>query len=229
MPAHAERGTRAPVPGNPPVPPSVELLMPLPPLPPLSDQAVRLVELGVHELAGLTATELRERGKASAEGLLVTPAPASGLANLLRLDGKEGFVVEDMTDVDDFAPIEEAARPDGVYVVDGLDRGDAHRNRTPAEALPDIVAAHRSPLTLEEGLHWAIQSPAVLERNHCFMTIGSRLRKPKGGFDARTPALWISNGTGRDGRARAGAPKLGWCWWGNRHTWLGIASCTTRT
>ena len=186
------------------------------------------MELGVHDVAGLTEAELLESAKSSAEGLLVTPAPASALAGLLRLGGKQGFVVEDLTDVDDFTPIAEAARPDGVYVVDGLDRGDAHRNRTPAEALPDIVAAHRSPLTLEEGLHWAIQNPAVLERNHCFMTIGSRLRKPNGGFDARTPALWISNGTGRDGRERSGAPTLGWCWWGNRHTWLGIASCAGR-
>ncbi|KGN41179.1 DUF5701 family protein [Knoellia aerolata] len=199
------------------------------PLPPLTDQARRLVELGVHDLAGVSEAELLTAGKGSATGLLVTPAPASALAGLLRLDGNEGFVVEDLTDVDEFSPIEEAARPDGVYVVDGLDRGDSHRNRTPAEALPDLVAAGRSPLTLEEGLHWAIQDCAVLERNHCFMTIGSRLRKARGGFDARTPALWISNGTGRDGRARAGAPKLGWCWWGNRHTWLGIASCAGRS
>ncbi|MFD0272242.1 DUF5701 family protein [Streptomyces sp. NPDC127106] len=28
------------------------------------------------------------------------------------------------------------------------------------------------------------------------------------------------NGTGRDGRERRNAPKVGWCWWGNRHTWL---------
>ena len=48
------------------------------------------------------------------------------------------------------------------------------------------------------------------------------------GVATRTPALWISNGTGRDGRERKGAPKLGWCWWGNRHTWLGIASCQGR-
>ncbi len=187
------------------------------------------MELGVHDLAGVTEAELLERATTpDAEALLVTPAKASALAPLLRLDGIQGFVVEDMNDVDDFAPIDEAARPDGTYVVSGLDRGDAYRNRTPAESLPEIVAAGRSPLTLEEGLHWAIQDPSVLERNACFMTIGSRLRKPKGGFGARTPALWISNGTGRDGRARAGAPKLGWCWWGNRHTWLGIASCAGR-
>ncbi|RSM85893.1 hypothetical protein DMH25_44120 [Streptomyces sp. WAC 01325] len=34
------------------------------------------------------------------------------------------------------------------------------------------------------------------------MTIGSRLRKANGTLDARTPAIWISNGTGRDGRER---------------------------
>nr|WP_257911095.1 hypothetical protein [Janibacter limosus] len=28
----------------------------------------------------------------------------------------------------------------------------------------------------------------------------------------------MSNGTGRDGAARKGAPKVGWCWAGNRHT-----------
>ena len=30
--------------------------------------------------------------------------------------------------------------------------------------------------------------------------------------------------TGRDGSERRGAPKVGWCWAGNRHTWLGFAS-----
>jgi hypothetical protein len=61
------------------------------------------------------------------------------------------------------------------------------------------------------------------------MTIGSRLRRPDGRLDTRTPALWLSNGTGRDGRERRHAPKVGWCWAGNRHTWLGFASTTGRT
>jgi hypothetical protein len=60
------------------------------------------------------------------------------------------------------------------------------------------------------------------------MTIGSRLRKDTGALDARTPAIWISNGTGRDGRANRDAPKVGWCWAGNRHTWLGFASASHR-
>lgn len=74
-----------------------------------------------------------------------------------------------------------------------------------------------------------LQAPAVLERTACFMTIGSRRRRPGGRADARTPAVWVSNGTGRDGRERKDAAKVGWCWAGNRHTWLGIASAGGRT
>ena len=157
----------------------------------------------------------------------MTSAPASALAPLLRLGDKAGFVVEDMTDVDDFAPTADVPR--APYVVAGLDRGDVFANRTPEESVPEILAVGRSPLTLAEGLHWVLQHPDVLERNACFMAPGTRLRRADGSYDARTPALWISNGTGRDGRERRHAPKLGWCWWGNRHTWLGIASCERRT
>src|SRR5699024_9462624 len=56
-----------------------------------------------------------------------------------------------------------------------------------------------------------------------------RLTKPDGTSDSRTPALWASGGTGRDGKDRKDAPKLGWCWWNNRHTWLGVASAGGRT
>ena len=183
----------------------------------------------MHDLAGIPADRLREVAAAGpSDGLLVTGARPSALATLLTRGDKRGFVVEDMTDVDLFAPTGEVAVPATPYVVTGLDRGDAFLDRTPAESVPEILAAGRSPLTLEEGLHWTLQVPEVLERNACFMTAGSRLRKVNGSYDARTPAVWISNGTGRDGRERRDAPKLGWCWWGNRHTWLGIASCAER-
>lgn len=134
-----------------------------------------------------------------------------------------------MSDVDEFAPIEPVTIPDRpVYFVDRLDRGDSMANWSPDEALPAITAAGRTPLTLAEGIHWLLQRPDTLERNHCFMTIGSRLRRPNGTLDARTPAIWISNGTGRDGRDNRNAPKIGWCWAGNRHTWLGFASAGSR-
>ena len=133
-----------------------------------------------------------------------------------------------MTDVDDFLPTDAVPVPDRPYVVGGLERGDEFVNRTPDECLPEILSVGRSPLTLGEGLHWLLQQPGALERNRCFMTIGSRLRRADGRLDTRTPALWLSNGTGRDGRERRGAPKVGWCWAGNRHTWLGFASATGR-
>jgi len=58
-----------------------------------------------------------------------------------------------------------------------LDRGDHLAGWSPDEALPAILAAGRTPLTLGEGIHWLLQRPEVLESNHCVMTIGSRLRK----------------------------------------------------
>ncbi|MFF2807956.1 DUF5701 family protein [Streptomyces sp. NPDC058000] len=204
-------------------------------LPTLAAQAEHLIDLDVHEIAGLSAAELRTfADEHTGEGgalLAVHPdrAPASALAPLLRHAGKPGFVVTDMTDVDRFAPLDTVELPGSpLYLLTGLDRGDHMANWSPNEALPALTAESRTPLLLSEGIHWVLQQPAVLASNHCFMTIGSRLRKANGALDARTPALWISNGIGRDGRERRNAPKVGWCWAGNRHTWLGFASVTGR-
>lgn len=155
--------------------------------------------------------------------------PVSVLTALLRRGDRPGFVVGDMDDVDRFAPIDGLDIPDApLYVVDGLDRGDAMSNWSPDEALPAITAQGRTPLLLTEGAHWLLQAPEVLQRNRCFMTLSSRLRRPDGRLDARTPAIWFSGGTGRDGRERRDAPKVGWCWAGNRHTWLGFAAAAAR-
>ncbi|HVX44045.1 MAG TPA: DUF5701 family protein [Mycobacteriales bacterium] len=201
-------------------------------LPPVRQQAERLIDLGVPELGGFSPAELRDTPDAADGALLVVHPdrlPASRLAPLLERDGKRGFVVVDMPDVDEFTPIAEVAVPDTpFYTVRDIDRGDHLANWSPNEALPALAAAGRSPLTLGEGIHWLLQRPEALERNRCFMTIGSRLRKSSGSLDSRTPAVWISNGTGRDGAANRNAPKVGWCWAGNRHTWLGFASATER-
>jgi hypothetical protein len=200
-------------------------------LPSLREQAERLIELGVHDIAGLPAERLRDMPDQPSSLLAIHHrlVPASALAPLLRVNGKPGFVVTDMADVDEFLPIGSVSVPDApVYRVCDIDRGDAMANWSPDEALPAIDEAGRTPLTLTEGLHWLLQRPDVLARNHCFMTIGSRRRKPGGSLDARMPAVWISNGTGRDGAANRNAPKVGWCWAGNRHTWLGFASAAAR-
>jgi hypothetical protein len=200
-------------------------------LPSIREQAERLIELGVHDIAGLPAEPLRKAPDLSGALLVVHPrlAAPSALAPLLRVNGKQGFVVADMTDMDEFAPIPSVDVPDEpLYLVTDPDRGDAMANWSPDEALPAITDAGRTPLTLAEGLHWVLQRPEVLARGRCFMTIGSRRRRPGGSLDARTPAVWISNGTGRDGAAHRNAPKVGWCWAGNRHTWLGFASAAGR-
>ena len=204
-------------------------------LPPVHRQAETLVDLGVAETAGLSAATLRtfaqHAGPERQDVLVVLHhelSPASALAPLLRRGDKPGFVVEDMPDADQFTPYQVEIPDAAIYLVHGLDRGDHLANWSPEEALPDLTANHRTPLLLTEGIHWVLQQPGALERNQCFMTIGSRLRKANGAYDSRTPAVWISNGTGRDGRERRNAPKVGWCWWRNRHTWLGFGSTTGR-
>lgn len=202
-------------------------------LPDLQNQAERLIDLGIADLASMAHDELRAAARADVPDSLLVIHPdrlaVSAVTPLLRRGEKPGFVVVDLPDVDDFTPIPQAAPPSaGVYLVTGVERGDHLANWSPDEALPAITEAGRTPLTLGEGIHWLLQQPDALERNHCFMTIGSRKPKSNGELDSRTPAIWISNGTGRDGATNRDAPKVGWCWAGNRHTWLGFASASGR-
>lgn len=216
----------------------------------LVEQAQRLIDLGIPGSAAgapsaeqLMAAAGDLEGRAPAASLLVVSealVPPSVLAPFMTLAGTvtdsvegpgagpRGFVVEDIVDVDSFAPTGVTMPDAPVYALADPARGDDMRNWSPAEALDAIAGRDREPMTLAEGIHWVLQSPQVLSRNTCFMTIASRLPKKKptkaDAFDSRTPALWISNGTGRDGAHRRNAPKVGWCWWNNRHTWLGFGS-----
>jgi hypothetical protein len=200
----------------------------------LTHQLDRLLDAGLADITGRSATELTacvaELPDEPQSMLAVHPtlATARQLAPLLRHRDKPGFVVEDMTDLEEFVGLEGLTVPDRpLYLIREPDRGDDMRNWSPNEALPAILERGRTPLTVNEGISWLLQEPAMLEPNHCFMTIGSR--KPKGKtLDARTPAIWISNGTGRDGPVHRRAPKIGWCWAGNRHTWLGFATARSR-
>lgn len=200
----------------------------------LPDQLDRLVSLGVPELAGISGADFVALAAGlpdRADGIVVVHprlVPASRLVPLLAQGGKPGFVVEDMVDLDAYVPRAEIAVPDRpLYVVTGIDRGDDLLDWIPDDALSAITQRGRTPLTVSEGICWLLQEPERLERNRCFMTIASRKRTPRG-LDARTPAIWISNGTGRDGAERRGAPKVGWCWAGNHHSWLGFASAAAR-
>jgi hypothetical protein len=205
--------------------------MPVPQLPPPAVQLQQLAALIGHDapaLGAVASAHVRPLGDNTL--LCVAPplATPSAVAPRLRHGSNDGFVVADMTDVDDFVPVAGSEPPSGVYALLDVRRGDDMRGWSPNEATAALAASGRTPLTLLEGALWVWQSPEVLERNHCFMTAGSRIARPDGRLDARVPAIWISNGTGRDGSRRRGAPKVGWCWANNRHDWLGFASASGR-
>jgi hypothetical protein len=122
------------------------------------------------------------------------------------------FCVIDAADLARFVPIAGIDPPDGDYTLIDVDTGFASRNMTPDAALAQIEAEGRSPLTVEEGLALLRQVPGSVAVNAGFSLAGSRCG------DRRVMALWISRGK----------PKLGWCWAGNPHTWLGTASCAGR-
>ena len=112
-----------------------------------------------------------------------------------------------------YTPIQQVRLPArDAYLLLDVDRGEEFCGVRPEEALPVVLARGRTPLTVEEGVAVVTHAPRLLERNRCFMLSGSR----RG--DRRVPAMWISDR----------APKLGWCWDGNPHTWLGLASAGSR-
>ena len=128
------------------------------------------------------------------------------------LGGKQGFTTMEPDDLALFAPIEGVDVPPGDYVLEDVDTGSDTLNVTPDDALPRIAAEGRSPLTLDEGLALVAQFPEVLRTHNAFSLLGSRCG------DRRVTAIWVSKG----------APRLGWCWAGNPHTWLGAGSAATR-
>ena len=140
--------------------------------------------------------------------------PSADAIALVRRRGKAG-VLSMLTrdELATFAPIESVALPAGdAYLLRDADTGGSSRNVTPDDALVGIETAGRSPLTVDEGIALITHFPEAVATNGGFSLVGSRCG------DRRVTALWISKS----------APKLGWCWAGNPHTWLGSASCAGR-
>lgn len=148
--------------------------------------------------------------------LVVAPEllPAGRAARLIERRGRSAVVTMlSDDDLDAFAPIEQVEPPPGAaYLLVDVDTGAATRNDPPDRALPIIAAQGRSPLTLEEGIALVAHHPEAVATNAGFSLLGSR----RG--DRRVTAMWISRGS----------PKLGWCFAGVPHTWLGSASCAAR-
>lgn len=112
-----------------------------------------------------------------------------------------------------YTPVSSLELPDEpVYLLIDVERGDEFRDVAPRDALPVIDGRGRTPLTIAEGLSLQAAHPDFMFKNHCYMLAGSS----RG--DKRVPALWISDK----------APKLGWCFQGVPHSWLGVASAASR-
>ncbi len=112
-----------------------------------------------------------------------------------------------------FIATKETELPDArAYLLLDIDRGEEFCGTVPNDAMATITSRGRTLLTIEEGIALITHFPQILVKNKCFSLGGSRCG------DRRVPAIWISQH----------APKLGWCWEGNPHTWLGMASAGTR-
>lgn len=136
-------------------------------------------------------------------------APARSILPLVERKGKSAIEKLYPIEPEQFRPIDALDLPGGIaYLLLDIDRGRDTLNVTPNDALDSIQAGGRSPLTIEEGIALLTHYPDFLQPNNCFMLLGSRCG------DKRVPAFWLSEGR----------PKLGWCWAGNPHTWLGSAS-----
>jgi hypothetical protein len=132
---------------------------------------------------------------------------------LVEQNGRRGVVDMNPTQPSAFSPIDPVDLPEGpAYLLTDVDTGKETLNVTPDNALSLITRNGRSPLTIEEGIAVLTHNPGVLRSMNAFSLLGSR----RG--DKRVPALWTSKGR----------PRLGWCWAGNPHAWLGSASCASR-
>jgi hypothetical protein len=144
--------------------------------------------------------------------VVVPSLPVVDVLGTVHMAGGEGFTTMEREDLDRFRPLPGIHVPATPYLLLDVDPGPDTFDLPPAEALPRITAAGRSPLTIAEGISVLVSDPGVLRSRNCFSLLGSRAA------DKRVPALWVS----------ARRPRLGWCYQGAPHTWLGSASCGGR-
>lgn len=144
--------------------------------------------------------------------VVVPQLPVAEVLAAVHGVGGAGFTTMEPDDLASFRPLPELGIPAAPYLLVDVDTGPDTLNETPAEVLPRLIAAGRSPLTIAEGLSVLVSDPGVLRSHNCFSLLGSRAG------DKRVPALWVS----------ARRPRLGWCYQGAPHTWLGSASCGDR-
>lgn len=124
-----------------------------------------------------------------------------------------GWTEYSAEDLAGYSPIDGVDVPErAAYLVTDVDTGKATLDVRAKDAVPLIEAEGRTPLTVDEGVSLLALWPGILKDRNAFFLPGAR------DASKRVTALWVSKGH----------PRLGWCWEGNPHTWLGSASCGGR-
>jgi hypothetical protein len=146
--------------------------------------------------------------------LVIPPPPAAWRVAAERVAWGKGTAFTDMAadDLAAFAPVAGVDQPAEPYLLVDVDTGPDLLNVRPQDAMGKITGAGRSPLTVPEGIGLMLQHPELLRARCCFSVLGSRRS------DRRVTAWWLSGGR----------PRLGWCFAGAPHTWLGSASAASR-
>ena len=193
-------------------------------------QSQTLVDAGYPALAGLDEAgfrallePLRRPSRAAASSaptripfaIVVSSALVSADRALPALHWKAttGWTELTADELATFCPTEGVAVPEAaVYLVTDVDTGQETVGVRARDALPAILGEGRTPLTIDEGVSLLALFPGILRERNAFFLPGSRCG------DKRVTALWVSKGH----------PRLGWCWEGNPHTWLGSASAAGR-
>ena len=144
-------------------------------------------------------------------------ASYGNLLSQLHYKGREGYVEMTPKAPESFVDVDSLAMPEvDIYALWDVDTGGSMLNISPGDSIDMLESKGRTPLTMYEGVQCALAIPEILTDKQQFNAIqmpGSRI-----GGDQRVPSIWISKG----------APRLGWCWFGNIHTWLATASCKSR-
>jgi hypothetical protein len=202
---------------------------------PTFDQQVRrLLDLGLAAKAGVgerrvrsTLAALRDaahEAEAAADPqattlpvlLVVTGAwlaPETAMADVVA-KRRVGRVEMTPTTPADYVAIDEVEVPEApAYLLLDVDTGADLQDVRPEDALVELRRRGRTPLTIDEGVSLILQEPTVLTERNAYSLLASRQPGSQ-----RVPAIWTS----------FKAPRLGWCWDRNPHTWLGSASASGR-
>ena len=202
--------------------------------PTFDQQVSRLLELDHPTKAGWSARRFRDtvdplreaalRAEAEADPergtlpalLVVTGAWVpleTAMADVVR-KGRPGRVEMPPTTPADYVVIDEVRVPQApAYLLLDVDTGADLQDVRPEDALIALRGRGRTPLTIDEGVALLVQSPSILAERNAYSLLASRQPGSQ-----RVPAIWTS----------FKAPRLGWCWDRNPHTWLGSASASGR-